>query len=702
MTDNKSFNKLLEPGYIGKVRTRNRMIKTGTHFGFTGDNTGHMTDSSIAIYERLAKGGIGLLTHSSAWIDLPLGAVPGELGGFRLTEDKFIPSFQRLTDAIHKYDCPAFIQMWHAGPFHRGVLTGLQPVSSSALTKEELPKPDYTPPRALTIPEIHQIVEKFADGALRAKKAGFDGIELNAATTHLLNSFLSRAWNKREDEYGIGNIENRARIVVETIKAVKDKAGKDFALTLAMCGAEYGLAKGTTPAEGREFAKLFEAAGSDALHVRSEYYKRPDKHGDRESVHFPDLVFYPDIDVEPVPEGIDGSRYGVGGWVPLAAGIKKLVSIPVITIGRLDAFIAEDILERGDADFVSLNRRLIADPDYPKKIAVGEIDDIRPCTACFHCFGTVEAGNDVHCRINAAMGKENEYEIKPARKKKKIMIVGAGPSGLEAARVLALRGHNVSIYEKQKWVGGSIPIAAMVKGFDREELPLICTWFYRQLKKLGVEMHLGTTVSRSLVEQVKPDALVMAAGGIHDIPKIPGINSRNVVTSETLHQQVKFALKFARPKMLRRLTKLYMPVGKRVVVMGGRLHGCQTAEFLIKRGRKVTVVETGPEDVIAKGVVELALKPSLLRWLDEKGVKIMSGVRYEEVTSKGLIITDREGNRQLLEADTILTALPLKPNVDFVKSLEGSAPEVYNIGDCREPNLIIDAVADGMKSALAI
>jgi len=215
-------------------------------------------------------------------------------------------------------------------------------------------------------------------------------------------------------------------------------------------------------------------------------------------------------------------------------------------------------------------------------------------------------------------------------------------------------------------------------------------------------MHLGTTVSRSLVEQVKPDALVMAAGGIHDIPKIPGINSRNVVTSETLHQQVKFALKFARPKMLRRLTKLYMPVGKRVVVMGGRLHGCQTAEFLIKRGRKVTVVETGPEDVIAKGVVELALKPSLLRWLDEKGVKIMSGVRYEEVTSKGLIITDREGNRQLLEADTILTALPLKPNVDFVKSLEGSAPEVYNIGDCREPNLIIDAVADGMKSALAI
>jgi len=699
---NNQFMKLLDPGYIGKVRTKSRMIKTGTHFGFTGDNSGNMTDSSIAIYERLAKGGIGLVTHSSAWIDLPLGAVPGELGGFRLTEDKYIPSYQKFTDAIHKHDCPAFIQMWHAGPFHRGALTGLQPVSSSALTREELPKREYTPPRALTVPEIHQIIEKFANGALRARKAGFDGVELNAATTHLLNSFLSRAWNKREDEYGIGSIENRARIVVETIKAIKEMAGKDFAVTLAMCGAEYGLVKGTTPAEGREFAKLFEAAGADALHVRSEYYKRPDRHGNRESVHFPDLVFYPEIDVEPVPEGIDGSRHGIGGWVPLAAGIKKLVSIPVITIGRLDAFIAEDILERGDADFVSLNRRLIADPDYPNKIAAGEIDDIRPCTACFHCFSTVELGNDVICRINAAMGREKEYEIKPAEKIKMVMVIGAGPAGMEAARVAALKGHKVSIYEKQGWVGGSIPVAAVVKGFDREDLPLIYNWYKGQLKKLGVEINLGTTVNLAMVEQVKPDVIIVAVGGIHDIPDIPGINKRNVVTSETLHHRLKFALKFAGPRMLRWLTDFYMPVGKRVIIMGGRLHGCQTAEFLTRRGKKVTIVETGTEDMIGKGLVEMVIKPSLLRWLDEKGVKIMSGVKYEEVTGKGLVITDRDGQRQLLEADTILTALPLRPDTDFLKSLDGSSPEIYAIGDCRDPNLIIDAVADGMKAALKI
>jgi 2,4-dienoyl-CoA reductase (NADPH2) len=696
------FRKLLEPACIGKVHTKNRMIKTGTHFGFTGDNSGHMTESSIAIYERLAKGGIGLVTHSAAWIDVPMGAVPGELGGFRLTEDKYIPGFQKLTDTIHKYDCPAFIQMWHAGPFHRGALTGLQPVSSSSLTKEELPKPEYMPPRALKIPEIHQIIEKFASGALRAKKAGFDGIELNAATTHLLNSFLSRAWNKREDEYGIGSIENRARIVVETIKAIKAMTGKDFAITLAMCGAEYGLAKGTTPAEAMKFARLFEAAGADALHVRSEYYKRPDRHGNRESVHFPDLVFYPEIDVEPVPEGIDGSRNGIGGWVPLAAGIKKLVSIPVIAIGSLDAFIAEDVIERGDADFVSLNRRLIADPDYPKKVAAGDIADIRPCTACFHCFSTVELGNDVHCRINASIGKEKEYEILPAQKIKRVMIIGAGPAGMEAARVAAMRGHMVSIYEKQGRAGGSMPVAATVKGFDREDLPLIYTWYNRQLKNLGVEMHTGISVTRSLVEQVRPDVLIVAAGGIHDIPEIPGINKQNVVTGETLHHRLKFALKLAGPRLLRWLTNFYIPVGRLVVIMGGRFHGCQTAEFLTRRGRKVTIVETGPADVIGKGLVETVIKPSLLRWLDEKGVKIMTDVKYEEVTGKGLIITDRDGKRQLLEADTILTALPLRPNSDFLKSLENSAPEIYAIGDCRDPNLIIDAVADGMKTALRI
>ena len=707
MAQSSKYRKLLEPGYIGKVHIKNRMIKTGTYLGTEDDKGGYMNDKSVILYERLAQGGAGLVTHSVAFVDIPMGSVPGELKGFRLDDDKFIPSFKKLTDAIHKHDCPAFIQMWHAGPVHATFLTGLQPVSSSALTKEELPMPKYTPPKALTIPEIKRVVQEFAGGAARARKAGFNGIELNAGTTHLLNSFLSRAWNKREDEYGIGSLENRARIVVEIIQEVKKQAGEDFAITVVLCGAEYGLVKGTTPAEAREFAKMFEAAGADALQVRAEYYKRPNRAGERISVHFPDVVFYPEIDSPFLPEGIDGSNHGVGGWIPLAAGIKKVVNIPVITIGRMSAELGEEVLERGDADFIALNRRLLADHDYPKKIASGEIDDIRPCTACMHCFCNVEVGNPIHCRINAPLGMAargdlNAYEMPPTEKKKKVVIIGAGPSGMEAARVAALRGHKVMLFDKLTNLGGCLPIAATVKGLDREDLTLIPQWYRGQLEKLEVDIHLSKHVTPSLVKEIKPDVLMLAAGGIHDIPDIRGINRRNVVTSEGLHHQLKLFSRFAGPRLLRWLTKFYMPVGKRVVIMGARMHGCQTAEFLTRRGRKVTIVDEGPPDIIGEGVVYPLLKISLLKWLEEKDVDILTGVKYEEVTDKGLIITTSDGERRTIESDTIATALPLKPDTSLVKSFEGSADEIYVIGDCGDPNLIIDAIASGYSAAIKV
>ncbi|MBN1626033.1 MAG: FAD-dependent oxidoreductase, partial [Deltaproteobacteria bacterium] len=213
---------------------------------------------------------------------------------------------------------------------------------------------------------------------------------------------------------------------------------------------------------------------------------------------------------------------------------------------------------------------------------------------------------------------------------------------------------------------------------------------------------LGRNVTPSLVEKIKPDVLILAAGGIHDIPQIPGINGRNVVTSETLHHQLKFFSRFAGPRLLRWLTKFYMPVGKKVAIIGGRLHGCQTAEFLTRRGRKVTVLDTGTEDVLAEGVVYPLLRISLLDWLDNKGVEMLTGVKYEEVTDKGLVITTPDGNRRTIEADTIATALPLKPDTALIKSFEGTAKEVYAVGDCNDPNLIIDAVASGYDTAIRI
>jgi 2,4-dienoyl-CoA reductase (NADPH2) len=386
--------------------------------------------------------------------------------------------------------------------------------------------------------------------------------------------------------------------------------------------------------------------------------------------------------------------------VPPAIAVKKVVSIPVITIGRLNPEIGEKLLRRGVVDFISFNRRLMADPELPNKIAEGRYEDIRPCTGCTTCFDNNEQGNPPLCQVNASWGKEKEYEIKPAKTKKRVMVVGSGPAGMETAMVATLRGHEVILYDKEPRLGGSMTIAALVKGFDREDILGLVSYYKTQLTKLGVDIRLGEEVNRAVVEEVKPDVLIIAAGGTHDIPDIPGIDRRNVVTSKALHQRLKRFLKLFSPQTLRWLTNFYMPLGKRVVIMGGNIQGCQTAEFLVKRGRQVTIVETA--EAIGDGLLETFIKPHLLNWLDEKGVTMLSGVKYEEITDKGLTITNKGGKKETLEADTIVTALPLKPNTELIKSLEGVAPEVHAIGDCREPHLTVDAIAEGARIARVI
>jgi 2,4-dienoyl-CoA reductase (NADPH2) len=516
----------------------------------------------------------------------------------------------------------------------------------------------------------------------------------------LLNSFLSRAWNKRQDAYGVGSLESRAKIVVDIIKEVKRLNGQDFAIIALINGAEPGLDNGITPEEAQGIAQILEAAGADAIHVRIEFYNRPKDPSKRDSTQFPDIALYPEPPFPQDPNQVDVSRHGFGGWVPPAIAVKKVVSIPVITVGRLTPEIGEDLLRRGAVDFISLNRPLLADHELPNKIAEGRREDIRPCTGCTTCFDNNEKGNPPLCQVNAAQGKEREYEIKPAKKKKKVMVVGSGPAGMETAMVAALRGHEVILYEKEPRLGGSMPIAALVKGFDREDILGLISYYKTQLTKLGVAMKLGREVNRAVVEEVKPDVLIIAAGGTHDIPEAPGIDRRNVVTSKALHRRLKGLLGFLSPKTLRWLTNFYLPVGKKVVIMGGNIQGCQTAEFLVKRGRQVTIVDTAEE--IGDGLLEIFVKPHLLNWLDEKGVAMLSGVKYEEITDKGLTITDKGGKKETLEADTVVTALPLKPNTEFAKSLEGAASEVHAIGDCREPHLIVDAIAEGARIARAI
>jgi 2,4-dienoyl-CoA reductase (NADPH2) len=455
---------------------------------------------------------------------------------------------------------------------------------------------------------------------------------------------------------------------------------------------EYGVDNGLTIEETQGLARIFQEAGADYMHIRV------DGVGKYLSSHYPELIHYPEPP-KPLGEMLDGSRHGAGGYVPVTAAIKKVVSIPVIAVGRLDPELGEKILQEGKADFIGFTKRMLADPELPNKVVAGRIEDIAPCTACECCISFRVYREPVRCRINAALGSEDGYVVKPAEKKKKVMVIGSGPAGLEAARVAALKGHEVILYEKEHQLGGLLPLAGLVKGLEGEDLVAFVRYFETQMTKLGVKVKLGEELTPSFIGEVKPDAVVLAVGGAPYIPEIPGINRPNVVSGPDLHRMLKTYLRFFGVKLLRELTRFWMPVGKKVAVIGGAIQGAELAEFLVKRGRKVTII--AGDEPIADGLPKRK-QQRLVEWLGEKGVTIITKAKCEEITDKGLTISTKEGKRQTIETDTIIPVLPFKPNTELFDNLKGKVPEIYLIGDGCEPRLILDAISDGWRIANAI
>jgi 2,4-dienoyl-CoA reductase (NADPH2) len=696
MADNTRYQKLLEPGYIGSLKTRNRIIKSGSGMFMWSMEDVHMRDEVKAMYGALARGGVGLIMVEAPGVDYPWGT--RRRARYRMDDDKYIEGMKELVDVIHKYNCPTFMQMNHDGPWQAHLPSEPNPIydgppvgaSAVALPMEN----DFhnEVPKALTIPEIEGIVDKFASAAERAKKAGFEGVDINAASSHLFHNFFSPFWNRRDDIYG-GSIENRARFLAQVIREIKRRNGKDFAVSAIINGIEVGQMVGIdnsrclTVEDSRGIAVELEKAGCDMLQIRSHWLGR------HLGSFLPDALFYPEAPVDHFPEGYDGSRKGAGANILLAAGVKKRVSIPVAVVGRLDADLGEKILREGLVDFIAMTRRLLADPDYVNKIASGRLDDIAPCTACINCLRTS------HCRVNGLLGTPYNT-IEKADKKKKVLVVGGGPGGMEAARVSALCGHDVTLYEKQSKLGGLLQLAAMVKGSHPENLVLLIKYLEGQIRKLGVKVELGKEVDLALVDRLKPDVVYVATGGVPTVPDIHGIDKPNVISGAELHKKLKFFSRFFNPYTLRWLSKFYMPIGKSVVIIGGGLHGCELGEFLTKQGRKVTIVEKS--DKLGEGMIEV-FRGHLMIWFEKKGVRTITGVKeFVEITDRGLTIVNKDGKKEVIEADTIVPALPLTANMEFFKTLATKVPEVYAIGDCHEPALIADAVQTGTKIARAV
>ena len=684
MTDNTGYKRLLEPGRIGKIRLKNRFVKT---CGGAED----IGPRNRFFLESIARGGTGLIIWGDVAVEYPRGiTIP--ITQRHLQDESNLESMRLIAEAVHRYDRPVFMQIFHTGP-QAMLPEGLRTISASSIDESEHAELLIRQtPHGLNIFEIKEIVSKFVRTAELAKQAGFDGVEVNAARMNLINSFLSRAWNRRQDEYGCRNMENRTRFLVEIVQAIKKALGTDFPVVTLINGMEIRIKNGTTIEEAQEIAQILEKAGVDAIHVRAFGY-----HGFDGLDASPKGAYYSDI-TKPLPPELDWSRGGKAALSPLSAAIKKVVSIPVITVGALeDPEVAESVLEEGKADFIGICKGLMADPEIANKVAEGRPEDIALCTDCGDCarilFSMIGGTEPVaiRCRVNGALGGYSDYQIKPAERKKKVVVVGGGPAGMETARVAAIRGHRVTLFEKENRLGGLLPFVAMIKGLDSDyDVMILAERLKRQITGLGVDIILGEEFMPSMVSRYNPDVIVLAAGSVPTVPDIPGIDG-NTIGLDDLYLQIKDDLGLIAPRDLREMGYYWKSLGKDVVIIGGTMEGTGLAEYLAGKCLNVTVVDEG--DIYDTG--PMGPQPR-----DEQKVTSYSNVHYEAITKTGVTFITKEGEKKTLEADKIIIATSPRPNTGLLHAFEGMAPEVYLVGkEDKESNTIMNAIGNGFQLA---
>lgn len=687
----RKYEKLLSPAKIGEITVENRIVRAPASSGYSTKD-GFCTERLEALYEAFAQGGVGLIIMEGCAVQ-EWREDAYHLVGF--WSDEHVPGYKKMVEKVHKYNSKIFVQFCPMGP-----VNWLDPVGASALTVEEMPWPPTVtaPPREATVEEMNKLKEDMVAAARRVKECGYDGVEVHCAHSYFLQSFLSRTWNKRTDQYGCQSLENRARYAVEIIRAIKEAMGSDFAVGVRMNGEEYGADERfrLTSEEAVGIAKIFEAAGVDYISVAGEGLTPRGDNASIPSQHQPDYWTYPDPN-ESMKQYMP--RFKAGLFIQSAEAIHKAVKVPVIGVGRQDEDSAEELLKKDKVDLVAFARSLFADPELPKKLKEERYDDIVHCTRCGTCEDPVSAPR--RCRVNPALGRY-DMEIQPAEHKKKVLVVGGGPAGMEAARVAALRGHEVTLYEKGSSLGGHLPLAAMIKGTELDNVLPVIEYLANQVNKLPIKVKTGKEVTKELIHELKPDVVVIATGGKYVIPDIPGLNNRNVTDVNALAKMANAPLKLLGPKALSTLSNIALPgIGKRVIIIGGQIAGLQGAVFMKKRNKEVTILESS--DALGKGIVDTYFR-RMMAWFPKNNVPIYSGVKYEEITKQGVVVTTKEGEKRLIEGDTIVILPSQSPNVELKNELEGLVPEIYMVGSSNgaERELIEHALADGRQIGVSI
>jgi len=644
--------KLFEEGKIGNMEVKNRIVMAAIGSRGLCELDGRWSQRGIDYYVARARGGTGLITTGVMPFSIGESHLADGIWSFRPRVDNvvYVARLNELANAVHQYGTKIAAQLT-AGFGRVAHIT----VTSKPAASSELPcfwDPSVTT-RALTLKEITDLIKAFGNAARILKMAEFDAIELHGHEGYLLDQFQTALWNKRTDKYG-GDLDGRLKFAMEIIEEIRNAVGSDLAI-IYRYGATHYLPGGREFEESKEIARRLEVAGIDALHVDAGCY---------DTWHWAHPPVYQ-------PKGC---------MIDCAELIKPVVKIPVIAVGKLgNPKMAEEVLQEGKADFIAIGRPLLADPDWPNKTRQGRFEDIRPCIGDHDgCLQRVLTGRTLSCTVNPQVGMEKEYALTPAETLQKVLVIGGGPGGLEAARVAALRGHQVSLWEKSSKLGGNL-IPASVPDFKVDVRDLI-DYLTTQVRKMGVDVLLGKEAIVESIHEASPNVVILATGATSLIPQIPGIDKENVVTAIDLLMGS-------------------AEVGEQVIVIGGGFIGCETAVYLAQQGKKVTVLEM-LDDLLLEDI-NTANRMMLLEMLNKSGVASMTSAKVQEITEKGVVVDTNRAKKEVA-GDSIVLAAGLTSESQLKESLKNSPFEVFTIGDCVKPRKILNAIWEGFHTSRLI